>query len=239
MSIFHISSFLCLTTLFNTPEFNLRPQYLWWRWRLVTSDQAELSIRPKQKNLCTTAMEYNPYVSKGKNNSILRILLFLIYWYEWLLKDSKYHLKNAEGFNKKLLKDSKYSLKKLLFWKTAYVRNPLQIDPSAAEISWSGDCPEIRLDTGLKYKKITYRYVNKLFIHIALVLKKIPFIWIQRVLEGSVADSSPWAQPVSSVPNIHMKLKGYWTSIWWWTGLTHLPQVPHICVNELVQHWFR
>ena len=78
MSIFHISPFSCLTTLFNTPEFNLRHQYLWWRWRLVTSDQAELSIRPKPENLCTTAMEYNPYVSKGTNNSILRILLFFI-----------------------------------------------------------------------------------------------------------------------------------------------------------------
>ena len=39
-----------------------------------------------------------------------------------------------------LLKDSHCSSKMSLFKKTAHVRNPRQIDPSAAQILWLGDC---------------------------------------------------------------------------------------------------
>ena len=67
--------------------------------RLVTYDLAKFPIRSEQEILCTTAKQYNPYIWKGKNNSVHRVShrnpSHFIYLYEWLLKDPKYSLKIA------------------------------------------------------------------------------------------------------------------------------------------------
>ena len=43
------------------------------RW--VTSDPTELPFLPGRKKLCTRAVEYNPWVSKGKTQVSLRFII--------------------------------------------------------------------------------------------------------------------------------------------------------------------
>ena len=43
------------------------------RW--VTSDPAELPFLPGRKKLCTSAVEYNPQVSKGQTQVSLRFII--------------------------------------------------------------------------------------------------------------------------------------------------------------------
>ena len=98
--------------------------------RSVTFDLFESPIVSGRKILCPTAMEYNPYFSKGKTIVQLvdlwskSITLYLSTVYVWLQKDSKCSLKSSLF---------------IVFLKMMHVRNPIQIDPSVAEILWLGD----------------------------------------------------------------------------------------------------
>ena len=58
----------------------------------MTSDPAELPIVPGREKLCTSAVEYNPKVSKGKTPVSVRFIIKIQHIYVihiWLLRDTK------------------------------------------------------------------------------------------------------------------------------------------------------
>ena len=84
----------------------------------MTPDLAESPIVSGWEFLCTTTMEYNPYVSK-ENTTLCHI----------------YHQNSYDFFNLHmcLLTDSKCVSKILLFKKSVCVKNPLEVDLTVAE----------------------------------------------------------------------------------------------------------
>ena len=103
---------------------NLRPQYLWWIWPVSDLWPSLITHPIWARYLVYQRNEFLRF--KRKTNNLCQL----------------YH-QNPSDFiylNMWLLKDSNFFRKFVKLKKTAYVRNPLQVDLTVPEVILTGDC---------------------------------------------------------------------------------------------------